>query len=83
MRKKLIVVTQGIKGNKMHSNRQGMGILRLFDFINGCKEEMAIDCYSGLGNSYKERDIPLINITFEDGSVWSGSFSDLKQSLKK
>lgn len=36
-----------------------------------------------VGNTYTERENILINISFADGSLWSGTFGDLKHFLIK
>lgn len=73
MRKdQLLVTTQGIRGGKTHTNRQGNCRIIAKKGYNEPENYIWIDV---------PKEEALINITFADGHQWNGHFNDLQKKL--
>ena len=77
----LLVITQGVRGGKMHSNLQGQARLKVTKGFNEPENSITIDVFEGLGHSYNRADTAKINIQFSDGTEWNGNFDKLKKAL--
>ena len=74
----MIVETQNNKGNERQYDH-GLGYNAVW-----VKERssVAVDKYEGRGNTYKERDKPLITIQDNGSNVFEGTFDELISKLK-
>jgi hypothetical protein len=71
------VITQGIKGQKYHENKQG------YARINSDNENFYIfvDNYTGEGETYKELEKCVIGIKFPNGKTFNGTIEDLQNKI--
>jgi len=79
----LIVQTQGVKGGKWHSNRQGQVVIKVgknATMLPTCNK-ITVDGYSGLGPNYQQRENALIDIDFASGATFTGTFDKLEQKI--
>lgn len=78
------VITMSDKSTGRANVRKIKGIARI-TVTKGFNEpvnEIAVEnSYRFYNGSYDERENALINITFADGKVWTGAFSDLQKKL--
>jgi len=79
----LLVITQGVRGGKHHSNLQGQCKLKVTKGFNEPESSITVDVYEGLGYNYKPSETAKVNISFSDGTEWNGTFEQLQKSLKK
>lgn len=83
MRKLLLQVsTQGVEGRKTVTEKKGWAMLSVHE-QGQCLAQLSVDTFEGQGNSYKERESPLLTISFYDGESipWQGTVADLKKLL--
>lgn len=78
---KLVTTTQGIRGNKKHSNVQGMTRLSVSKGFNEPENVIIVDTYKGYEKSYQPRETAIVDISFADGKQFSGTFDELKDKL--
>jgi hypothetical protein len=77
----LFYKTTGVKGGKSSKTTQ-TGEVTVREWTNDrVTGEITVDGFTGQGNTYKRRDKVLINVQFEDGTIWSGNFETLKNKL--
>ena len=76
--KTLYVKTQGVRGGEYQYEKKGYAEIQNKD-EDFC---IAVDAYQGCGETYKPREIALINIKFPDGKLWSGGIDELKELIK-
>lgn len=74
----MLVSTTGVKGGKPNTSKQGKVYIETLD-----ENVLIIDSYQGQGNNYKERTEEEIQILFNDGTQWTGTFKQLKKQLSK
>lgn len=81
MATQLFIKTTGIRGNAPSAVKE-TGEATIREWKDGQQvAEITVDCFTGAGASYKRRDAALINIQFEDGFIWSGTFEKLRKNI--
>ena len=69
--------TQGVKGSNTKTINSNGSILVQFE-----KQIIMIDNYEGRGNTYKQREVPLIEIIEDGTNLFSGTFEELKIKIQ-
>jgi hypothetical protein len=77
----LLVTTQGIRGGKSHTNKQGNCRIIVKKGYNEPENSIWVDVYNGSGLTYQPAETAMINISFADGTQWNGNFEQLKTKL--
>jgi len=75
----LLVTTQGVKGGKHHTNRQGQCRIAVAKGYNEPVNAITVDAFKGMGHSYEPAETALINISFADGTQFNGTFDSLQK----
>lgn len=78
----LLVITQGTRGGKQHSNLQGQIKAVVKKGYNEPENSITIDVFTGTAENYKPAETALINISFSDQTEWNGNFEQLRHGLK-
>ena len=74
MRKSILVSTTGVKGGKPKDSKQGRVYIETLD-----ENVIIVDSYKGQGDTYQERTEEEIQILFNDGTQWTGTFKQLNE----
>jgi hypothetical protein len=74
--KNLFLETRGIKGGNPKTTEKNGSVLAVFG-----NQRIYIDNFEGRGDSYKQRETLLIEITEEGKLLFSGTFEELKSKL--
>lgn len=78
----LLIITSSPKSTGRGQVKNGANVrLAVSKGTGGDSNSIAIDTYEGYLGTAQRRETALINITFADRSVWSGTFDELKQAL--
>lgn len=77
----MLVTTQGVKGGKTHTNKQGNCRIIVKKGFNEPENSIWVDVFTGIGNTYRPAETATINISFADGKQWNGTFEELKRKL--
>jgi len=77
----LLVTTQGVRGGKHHSNLQGQCKMKVCKGYCEPENSITIDVFEGLGHTYSPAETAKINISFDNGKEWNGTFEQLKAIL--
>ena len=78
MRKSILVSTTGVKGGKPKDSKQGRVYIETLD-----ENVIIVDSYKGQGDTYQERTEEEIQILFNDGTQWTGTFKQLNEQLSR
>ena len=78
MRKSILVSTTGVKGGKPKASKQGRVYIETLD-----ENVIIVDSYKGQGDTYQERTEEEIQILFNDGTQWTGTFKQLNEQLSR
>ena len=73
----LSIQTQGVKGGNTQSKKAGY-MLACFEDES---QRISIDNFEGRGETYKEREAPLIEVIDNGATIFSGTFAELKAKL--
>jgi hypothetical protein len=77
----LLVTTQGVRGGKQHTNKQGRVRASALKGFNEPENSIEIDAFSGYAGNYQPREEVLLCIKFRDGKEFNGTFADLHSKL--
>lgn len=77
----LLVITQGVRGGKHHSNLQGQVKAVVKKGYNESENSITIDVFKGSGHTYEPTETAKINISFADSKEWNGNFENLKDKI--
>lgn len=83
MKSNLNLITQGVRGGKKSaSTNKGMCAMFIDNHTNGERNAITADAFSGYGKTYKRREQCLIDITYKNQIVFTGTFDKLAQKLR-